>query len=841
MEGALVEGIAVTEVIGEGECGRVLRGVGEDGVEVAVKVFDAMAIDRAVLTRSTRRLAEGGWPEGVMPVLVAAFDARPAARVTPLCGTGSGEDWRPASLQHRLDEHPGSATWPLLRRMAAALAGMHDRRVVHGNLKPGNVFVGEGGEVLLTDWGLGNMPGVARFDFTDALLYQPPEQLRDNGGYFEEQGYRWDVFAFGVLAFRLLTGRFPRCHETFERVVPPPGETRRDGIAASLPKIARALENSPAVTWPDEPSNRLEALLRQIIDRCLELDPFRRPASMVVVQRLVEHADETVAAEHEREVLMDQRRHAERRAWRMNVVAGVALGAAVALGALWWATRELLSRERSDRAADVRSLHERTAQAEADEAAAQAAAARDRGTLEWERDRWLARLETSREIGDRLFEWAMEAGGKRLPALESRDARLRRVETYYREFLERTKEDEVLVAERARAMLQLAEVSLALGEAEAAATRLDEALAAWQGLETGPDWQLRVATDRVLYAVLRQELGAQGVDADFAAARKALEELPGADVDAARVRYLLAELDVVEARELARRGEEGPALERLMRATVALNELADQRPDVAVIRSQLASCYLSSANILEGMAKFGDAREARTLASEELRRLVEKDPSDTKLRTELAGTCGAMAEAAAIAGDVDGAVRLSTEATTMLETLRQELPGDVGVAVRLAAQRGLVAGLHVDRGQAAEAMKLIDGGIGLLDGGPAAASPLARYRLALLWWQKGRLLGVGGNGAEEIAHERRALAALQELEGDPATGLRTEQIRRSTAYLLGDLAHAVETSGDRSGAAACFTESVRVWELLCRARPGQEEYDEGLAWSRARLKEVNDE
>ena len=38
--------------------------------------------------------------------------------------------------------------------------------------------------------------------------------------YLEEQGYRWDVYAFGVLAYRLLTGAFPRCDEVFRKVAP---------------------------------------------------------------------------------------------------------------------------------------------------------------------------------------------------------------------------------------------------------------------------------------------------------------------------------------------------------------------------------------------------------------------------------------------------------------------------------------------------------------------------------------------------------------------------------------------------------------------------------------------
>jgi hypothetical protein len=47
----------------------------------------------------------------------------------------------------------------------------------------------------------------------------------------------------------------------------------------------------------------------------------------------------------------------------------------------------------------------------------------------------------------------------------------------------------------------------------------------------------------------------------------------------------------------------------------------------------------------------------------------------------------------------------------------------------------------------------------------------------------------------------------------------------------------METAGKREEAMKYFAESVKVWELLCRARPGYEEYEEGLSWSRERLKE----
>ena len=71
--------------------------------------------------------------------------------------------------------------------------------------------------LCLTDFAMGQMPGVSMLPFTDALLYAPPEQLREPDGYLEGKGYAWDNYAFAVIAFRLLTGKFPRCEATFHQ------------------------------------------------------------------------------------------------------------------------------------------------------------------------------------------------------------------------------------------------------------------------------------------------------------------------------------------------------------------------------------------------------------------------------------------------------------------------------------------------------------------------------------------------------------------------------------------------------------------------------------------------
>lgn len=839
MEAPQVDGLQPGKLLGAGGCGRVYQAVSEKGTALAVKVFDGTAISRELLQKMTERLEIGGWPVGVMPVISATFEEGRSFWIMPLLA--GGEEPQPRSLQMTISGHPGEGSWKLVRALARALSAMHERRVAHGNLKPGNVFFDDDGEPLISDWALGNMPGVKHFNFTDAVLYQPPEQLRQPAGYLEEAGYRWDVFSFGSLAYRILTGRFARCHETFDFVAPPPGEVRKDGIQADLGKVARNLESQTEVSWPDEAQNPLEAGLREWISRCLELDPTKRPATMMEVRAGFESAEKKMALDAERETLMDQRRRAERRAWRTLFFAGVTTATAVVLGGLWQLSNSQLLKERGEGSRESLLLKSANDTAVAEKAEAEKKMSEAQQALTYERELALARLEASRLIGDRLFSWAMEKGNRLLPSLDGRELRLKRLERYFEDFLTRTADIPALSDERARIRLQLAEISLAAGDAAAAAKRISEALDAWSDLPMDAELKFRMATDSLLLALLRQSLSDPETPPAFIAARKALEAVPQSDVDGDRLNQLLSILDFHEAKLLAARGNDTKALEQLLRATQTLNRIADLRPDAAILRSELAACYLSSATILEGMGKLGDAREVRALASVELAKLLKVQPDDAALRLDLAGCYGAMAESAVLSGDIAAAESLSAEAMKLLDRLLVEQPDNAEAVARKAAQLGLRAGIHRDRGFAADAMKEFDEGIRMLEAIRASEpnNAMVSYRLALLWWQKGRMIGMSGNRNDEIALIRKARDLLGKLEAASSTsGPRPEQLQSSGAYLLGDLGHSLQLANRKAEAVKAFTESVGLWEGLLASRPQSEEYSEGLSWSRQRLEDL---
>lgn len=99
----------------------------------------------------------------------------------------------------------------LLIEVAAALAHAHRNLVVHRDLKPSNILVSADGRPMLLDFGIAKLIGDERAAALTAHTlgpmtpaYAAPEQFE--GGAV---GVHTDVYQFGVLMYRLLSGRLP--------------------------------------------------------------------------------------------------------------------------------------------------------------------------------------------------------------------------------------------------------------------------------------------------------------------------------------------------------------------------------------------------------------------------------------------------------------------------------------------------------------------------------------------------------------------------------------------------------------------------------------------------------
>jgi len=290
------ETYANREEFGRGGLGRVIKATDRSmGRTVAIKELlpgkefaEPRFIREALVTARLEHPSivpvyeAGRWPSGEPFYTMKLVSGRPLSVVVRATQT----------IEERL------ALIPNVIAVAEAIAYAHSRRVIHRDVKPSNVIIGQFGETVVIDWGLAKELGAADDEPSDPRredgdeitrhgdvlgtpAYMAPEQAR--GGAVDE---RTDVYALGTLLYFVLAG-VPPHRPTGDQAEPEPPEppekpvgdsstvalsdpsvvTRGDAITVAATSTPIPLE----VRRPDVPGE-LHAIVRKAMAR----DPAAR-------------------------------------------------------------------------------------------------------------------------------------------------------------------------------------------------------------------------------------------------------------------------------------------------------------------------------------------------------------------------------------------------------------------------------------------------------------------------------------------------------------------------------------------------------------------------------------
>jgi eukaryotic-like serine/threonine-protein kinase len=149
---------------------------------------------------------------------------------------------------------PRACAW--VAEVAVALGVAHRKGIIHGDVKPANILIGEDGRIKLTDFGMARL---ASRDSKDTPLlgtpaYWCPEQILG-----KPQDGRSDIFSLGIVLYEMITG-----HRPFDA----------DSLQGICARILSSTPLPPSQTNPSLPTG-----LNELVMSCLEKDPALRRAS----------------------------------------------------------------------------------------------------------------------------------------------------------------------------------------------------------------------------------------------------------------------------------------------------------------------------------------------------------------------------------------------------------------------------------------------------------------------------------------------------------------------------------------------------------------------------------
>jgi len=191
---------------------------------------------------------------------------------------------RGQTVQHQL----GSGPLPvqeavrIAKQVCEGLQAAHQHHIIHRDIKPGNIMVGENGQVKIMDFGLAQLLGQTRLtregNSPGTVVYMSFEQA--NGS---DVDHRTDIWSLGVVLYEMLTGKLPF-----------PGDADPVVIYSILNKEPVSIDNTD-LDIPD--------YIKQIIFKALQKDREKRYQTIAdLYQDFVHETKHPLSDNHENPV-----------------------------------------------------------------------------------------------------------------------------------------------------------------------------------------------------------------------------------------------------------------------------------------------------------------------------------------------------------------------------------------------------------------------------------------------------------------------------------------------------------------------------------------------------------
>lgn len=792
--------------------------------------------------------------------------------IVPVYGLGQYEDGRPyyamrfirgQSLRKAIDEYhltleteqpdPGERLLQLrnlLTRFIAVCQTMeysHTRGILHRDLKPDNIMLGDFGETLVVDWGLAKAMGQTESEkdedgtriipsssgSTSETLpgsaigtpqYMSPEQA---AGDLNNLTPASDIYSLGATLYHLLTGT-----TMYERTP----------LLEVLRRVGSGEWKKPRERKPD-----ISPALEAVCLKALALKPEDRYASAREMSVDIEHwlADEPVSVYQEpfsQRMARWTRRHraaAQATVLSLAVIAVVAVAATIVINVA--RKREALAKteatQRSKQARGVidslltsvgTSLENHPGMQEARKRLLQRAA-----------DDYLQLTDANSTDPELRGEAALaltRLGDVRtvLNQLDEADKAYGSAEELFRELIAADKSRSDFQVNLGICLNQHGLALAARGKADGAEQIYGKALAVLEPVVKAKpkDADAADALGTVLVNLGRRQADrgkASEAEATLKRAGGALENVAQAKGAAPRIRFAFAGTRSEYAQFLVTRGREVDAIPVFDEAIRTYGSLVNDFPGEAQYLSSRGSTRVLLAAALRDAGRYDDEIGAYRRAVEDYTLLLAGVPDVPRYRENLAITRSNLGQTLQKLGQNPAALSELKKSYAELDALAIEFPAVASYLEGLAATGTTLAEVQLDLAQFDEAQKEIDQALVFYRQLVEAMPDIPRYHadLGVALEHRARILARRNMPAEAEQEFQNATASLQKaIAADP----HDPHFRENLAMACSHWAWQRHVTGDSDGSRAAVQQAIGSWEALINEFPKTARFANGAAW-----------